>query len=123
SDAAKIRSAFRDERLVLVEGGGWASASGVFLDSNEEDAPGAAIVRRSVGDLALWRKVGVADRPSADLAVEWLKDLTADEALAQADARRVRALLARDATRIWYECEHWLNPRGEWVRAESVRYA
>lgn len=122
-DAATIRAAFREEELILIEGGGWTASPGVFLDSNEEDAPGAATVRRSVGDLSLWRKVGVADRPSADLAILWMKALRSGESLSQSDARRVRALLAKHAMRIWGECGHWLNLRGEWVRVDTLTYA
>jgi hypothetical protein len=43
-DLGNIRNAFREEKIVLIEGGGWTTGSGVFLSSDEEDVPGAAVV-------------------------------------------------------------------------------
>lgn len=122
-DLISIKRAFREENIILSDGHGWAAASSVFLSPDEEDVPGAAVVRTSVRDLALWRKVGVAERPTADLALEWLKSLSSGHALSQDDARRVRALLARYPTRIWNECEHWLNLAGEWAPVHTLDYS
>jgi hypothetical protein len=67
--------------------------------------------------------MGVPDRPTADLAIEWLKRLPAGQPLAQDDARRVRSLLGRHAWRIWQECGHWLNLAREWVPVAELEYA
>jgi hypothetical protein len=75
ADLANIKEAFREENIVLTERGGWTSLSGVFLSSDEEDVPGAEIIRASVRDLALWRKLNIADRPTVELAIRWLKQL------------------------------------------------
>lgn len=123
ADLANIKEAFREEKIVLTEGGGWTSASGVFLSSDEEDVPGAEIVRASVRDLALWRKLNIADRPTVELAIQWLKQLPSGASLSPDDSRRVRALLARHAARIWDECAHWLNLAGEWVPVQALSYA
>jgi hypothetical protein len=122
-DLANIRGAFRDERIILTEEGAWSVASGVFLSADEEDVPGAAIIRASVRDLALWRKIGVAERPTTDLAIQWLNALPSGDVLSPDDARRVRALLGRHAARIWHECGHWLNLAGEWVSTGTLGYA
>jgi hypothetical protein len=122
-DLGNIRKAFREEKIIFTEAAGWAAGSGVFLSSDEEDAPGAAIIRASVRELSLWRKVGIADRPTADLAIQWLKQLPSGKVLSQDDARRVRALLARHASRIWVECGHWLNLAREWAPARTLEYA
>ena len=100
--------------------GAWAATPAVFLSSDEEDVPDAAIVRPSVSDLTLWRKIGVAERPTAELAIKWLKALPSGQALAHEDARRVRALLVRYPTRIWEECTHWLNLAGEWTPVDGL---
>src|SRR5208282_1908985 len=110
-------------KIVLTEGAVWTSASGVFLCSDEEDVPGAEVVRASVRDLALWRKLGIAERPTVELAIQWLNQLPSGETLSQNDSRRVRALLPRHAARIWDECGHWLNLAGEWVPVNSLSYA
>lgn len=122
-DFLNIKQAFNDEKIILTENVRWARASDVFLYSDEEDVPGTATVRDSLKDLTLWRKIGVPERPTADLAIQWLKGLPTGGALAQDDVRRVRALLGRHPIRIWNECGHWLNLAGEWVPTETIRYA
>jgi hypothetical protein len=122
-ELGEIRQAFHSERLILTQDGIWASAPSVFLATQEEDVPGAATVRPTVGELALWQRIGVADRPTADLALAWLKSLPSGRPPAPADVRRVRALLGRYPVRIWEECAHWLNLSGAWVPADGLRYA
>jgi len=123
ADLANIKNAFRQEKIILTERAGWTSMPGVFLSSDEEDVPDAEIVRASVRELALWRKLGIAERPTVELAIQWLKQLPSGETLPQSDSRRVRALLARHAARIWVDCGHWLNLAGEWVPISTLSYA
>lgn len=122
-DYFAIKSAFRSGKLILTENGTWEYTAGVFLASDEEDAPDADVIRASVKELTLWRKIGVADRPTAELAIKWLQGLPSGQALSQDDARRVRSLLKRHAERIWAECEHWLNLAGEWVKTDDLGFA
>jgi len=122
TDAQSIKDAFQAEKLILAQDGTWTTSSGVFLAGDEEDVPGAAIIRPSVLDLSLWRRIGVAERPSADLALQWLGTLNSGKVLSPDDARRVRTLMARYPTRIWDECAHWLNLAGEWVETETLSY-
>ena len=123
ADAQSVRDAFQSEKLILAHDGSWVSATSVFLQADEEDVPGAAIVRASVAELSLWRRVGVADRPSADIAIEWLNSLESGSTLAADEARRVRALIVRYPIRIWQECGHWMNLLGEWAPVETLEYA
>ncbi|MBU4372687.1 MAG: ATP-binding protein [Proteobacteria bacterium] len=123
ADFEKIKKALYEENVILIEGSGWAKASGVFLSSDQENVPGAAVVRASVSDLSLWRKIAIAERPTADLAIQWLKELTSGKTLSQDDTRRVRALLPRHAARIWKECGHWLNLAGEWAPTATISFA
>jgi hypothetical protein len=118
-----VKDAFRTERLVLAEDGCWMSASAVFATADETDVPGAAVVRKSVAELTLWRKIGVADRPTPDLAVQWLRGLPSGGRLPSEDLRRVRALLERHPERIWNECSHWLNLYDEWTPVRKLAYA
>ncbi len=119
----KIKDAFRSEKLIFSDKGAWSIVSSVFLSSAEEDVPGAATIRESVANLTLWRKLGVAERPTADLAIQWLKQLPSGQKLSPADLTRVRALLARHPVRVWEECAAWINLAGEWVSTESLSYA
>ncbi|WP_347271706.1 sacsin N-terminal ATP-binding-like domain-containing protein [Rhizorhabdus histidinilytica] len=122
ADAQNIKSAFKAEKLILAQDGTWATSGGVFLAGDEEDVPGAGVVRASVLDLSLWHRIGVADRPSVDLALQWLGTLASGKVLSADDARRVRTLLVRYPTRIWEECGHWLNLVGEWAPVETLAY-
>lgn len=119
----KIKEAFRSERLILTEKGAWATVSSVFLSSDEDDVPGAAIIRESVENLTLWRKLDVAERPTAALAIGWLKELPSGQKLSQGDLPRVRALLVRHPVRVWEECGHWINLAGEWAATDGLSYA
>lgn len=121
-DAQSIKDAFKTEKLILAQDGTWVASGGVFLAGDEEDVPGAAVIRASVLDLSLWRRIGVAERPSADLALQWLATLASGKALSPDDARRVRTLLSRYPTRIWEECGHWVNLSGEWVETDALAY-
>ncbi|UGX89829.1 ATP-binding protein (plasmid) [Bradyrhizobium barranii subsp. barranii] len=121
-DAQSIKDAFKAEKLIFAQDGTWVASGGVFLAGDEEDVPDAAVIRSSVLDLSLWRRIGVAERPSADLALQWLGTLTSGKALSPDDARRVRALMSRYPTRIWEECGHWMNLSGEWVETDALAY-
>lgn len=122
-DLQKIKRAFRNETLILATDGTWNRSSGVFLKSDEDDAPGAPVVRPSVAELTLWRVVEVAERPTAELAITWLHQLPSGEVLSKDDSRRVRSLIARHPQRIWDECGHWINLAGEWTPVETLAYA
>lgn len=121
-DLASIREAFRDEYIVLTESFAWTNAAGAFLSSGDDEVPGAEMIRRSVQDLALWGKVGIAERPTVELALAWLKQLPSGGNLPPSDLRRVKALLARHAARIWDETGHWLNLAGEWSPIPNLTY-
>jgi hypothetical protein len=119
----QIRDAFANNKIILTENFGWARTAEVFLDADEDDVPEAAVVHASVRHLTLWRKIGVADRPTAELALEWLQSLPSGQKLSQDELRRVRSLLPRYAERIWHECGHWLNLEGEWTAVDQLVYS
>lgn len=118
-----IKNAFQSDSLILTDTNGWATSSGVFIEADEEDVPGAALVHPSVSHLTLWQKIGVADRPTIDLAMKWLRTLPSGKLLSDEDVRKVRSILPRYPERIWNECQHWLNLEGKWVHVESLAYA
>lgn len=118
-----IKTAFEEERLILSESGIWETTHGVFLFAGEEDIPDVPLIRPAVRDLTLWRKIGVGDRPTAELAIQWLQELPTGTTLSADDTRRVKSLLTRYPTRIWSECGHWLSLAGEWSPVENFSYA
>lgn len=118
-----ICAAFRVERLILTDTGEWEGSEGVFLNAGDEEIPDAPVIRASVRDLTLWRKIGVGDRPTSDLIMRWLGKLGSGSILSPEDVRRVRALLPRFPVRIWNECAHWLNLAGEWAPVSDLKFS
>jgi hypothetical protein len=119
----QIKTAFQTNKIILTEDRHWVRAGEVFIERAEEDAPGAAVVFSSVRNLSLWHKVGVKDRPTVELAIEWLKSLPSSQPLSPDELRRVRSLLPKHPERIWSECEHWLNLEGEWTSTLQLSYS
>jgi hypothetical protein len=123
SDTLSIVSAFMTEKLIYSHDGEWTTTGAAYLSAGADDLPDLALIRPSVADLSLWRRVLVAEHPTADRALAWLASLTPGIAPAGADLRRVRSLLVRYPIRIWSECGFWLNMQGEWVPISALNYA
>lgn len=119
----KIREAFENDRLILTEGGSWENTFGTFLSGGEDDIPDVPLLRSAVRELTIWRKIGVGERPTAELALEWLRTLPSGKPLQPDETRRVKTLLSRYPARAWDDCGHWLNLAGEWVPTDSFAYA
>ncbi len=118
----KIRDTFIHQKLILTTESDWVCAPEVFLNPDEDDAPGAAVIHPAIRNLSLWHKLGVAARPTGDLSLKWLAEIPSNKKLSKDELRRVRAILPRYAERIWTECRHWLNLEGEWVPVEQLAY-
>lgn len=121
-ESNEIMSAFADEKLILTAESEWVTVAEAFLAADEDDVPGAAVVHPVIHDLSIWRKLGVADRPTGDLAMRWLSNMVSGKKLSKDELRRVRALLPRYPERIWLECGHWMNLEGEWVPVKQLSY-
>jgi hypothetical protein len=65
----------------------------------------------------------MAERPTWEMALEWLSNLESGKTLSTDETRRVRSLLPRYPERIWSECGHWLNLEGEWVSIDELVYS
>ena len=122
-DLIRLKSVFRDERIVFTDTGSWSNAPGVFISSDLTELPDTEVVRSSVRDLSMWHKLGVPDRPTPELAISWLFQLPSESRLSVGDAKRVRELLPLYPTRIWNECRRWLNLSGEMVPIEKLDYS
>ena len=122
-DFEKIRRAFLFEKLILTQNGIWEVTSAVYLASNDEEIPEAEVIRPSVNHLTLWRKIGVAEWPTAELAINWLRSMPTNKSLDPGDIRRIRLLLTRYPIRIWEECGCWLNLVSEWTNVDSLSYS
>lgn len=117
-----IKDAFNVEKLILAQDGSWTTTSGISLSEDDEIMSGMPVVRVSVRDLALWRRLGVADYPSVELAIKWLDTLPTEHKLTSQETLHVKAILKQYPFRTWSECARWLNLLGEWVPVEALSY-
>ena len=125
SNSNMIKQAFQSERLILTENSGWQMLSNVFRTSGEEDMPDVKIIRNTVNSLTtLWQHVGVAEKPTLDDAVRWLKNLPENNVLNANDLDYVRLLLTRYPDHnIWTECRQWCNLAGEWASVDHLSWS
>jgi len=122
-DFQAVQEAFQTDKLILSQNGTWEKVLGVSLMANEEDVPDAEVIRTSVKELMLWRKVGVSDRPTLERAIKWL-DALPDESPSRPDElRRVKSMLSRYPDRVWNQCGRWINLAGGWVGTENLTYS
>ena len=119
----QIKAAFAAGKVILAEHDGWASTEEVFLNPDEDGVPGATLIHPSLRELALWRKIGVAERPTVDLVLAWLKGLRSGQRLNPDEMRRVRTLLPNYPGLIWDECGHWLDLEGQWMPVGQLAYS
>jgi hypothetical protein len=122
-DLIRLKSAFREERIVFTDSGNWSNARGVFIASDLNDLPDTEVVRSSVRDLSMWHKLGVPDRPTPEVAISWLLQLPSGGRLSAGDGKRVKELLALYPSQIWNECGRWLNLSGELVPIENLEFS
>ncbi len=122
SDLEKARAAFRGERLILTGAGEWATCAEVYQRACEDDLPDAPVVHPSVQDFSMWARLGVADRPSAELVLDWLSNLESGKVLEPGIVRRVRTILQRFPTQVWDQCRHWLALDNAWMPVTRLRF-
>ncbi len=123
SEVQEIKNSLANNPLILTDQDEWATSNEVFLSSDGEGVPGVALIHPSLRDLSLWRKIGVPERPTPDMEIEWLKGLPPNGKLSATQVRRIRRVMPVYPGRIWSETAHWLNLEGNWVSVESLSYS
>lgn len=121
-----IKTAFEHDKLILIESGnivGWVRLQEAFMSGSDADVPGAPVIHPMVRGLILWQKLGVAQKPTAELAIGWLKTLQPEKALTSDELRRVRALLPLYPERIWNECGYWIDLESRWTSVSNLKYS
>ncbi len=119
-DQQLVRAAFTEEKLILDDGGHWRTKSGVFL--NAQGLPDVPVIREAVRNLSLWQRVGVAEQPSVEAVVEYLRTIPAGRQLAAEDREALGCLLRLYPSEIWRQVGLWLNLAGEWTPTDELRY-
>lgn len=121
-EVASIRGQFHSEKLVLTNDLNWSNAKGVFITYGDTDIPDIPVIHPDVKHLSIWRKIDVAERPTEDLTIDWLKTIPSGEKLSKEDLKRVKSILARYPTKVWINCAHWLNLNGEWSPCNDLKF-
>ena len=93
SEVHEIKTAFANDSLILTDKDEWAKVDEVFLNSDVYGLAVAEVIHPSLRDMSLWRKIGVSDRPNADVEIEWLKGLPSSGRPNASQVRRVRRLI------------------------------
>jgi len=120
-DLQQVRSAFKHEQLILTSTDDWADSAEVFRYASEDDLPDAPIVHPSVQDLAMWTRIEVADRPSAELVLDWLKGLDSRRTLSPTEVKRIRGVLQRYPNKVWETIQHWLTLDNAWTPVDEIQ--
>lgn len=118
-----VKEAFANEKLILTDNNCWVSAQEVFLAVDVENFPDLPVIHPSVRQLSLWGNVGVSNRPTIELGINWLRTIDSGKSLNPDESRRVRSLLQRYPQRVWNECGHWINLDGEWVLTANLTHS
>lgn len=122
-ERVRMTDAFQNENLIFTEASNWARSGAVFLECNENDAPGTDLIPQALRNLPLWRQIGVEPRPSEAWALNWLRSFETGKQLVEPNKKRVLAILARHPKRVWHECQHWLNLNGDWNPTSTLIYS
>ena len=121
-DQHNIRTMFAEERLIFSDAGTWETTNSIYIYANEMDVPGAQVIHLEMNHLSLWRRLGINERPSKELAIEWLSSLPSGSKLSASDAYRVYKILGLYGAQVWNVCEHWINLAMEWVPLNNLWY-
>jgi hypothetical protein len=121
-ELASVKKAFSSERLILTADCEWCTSGEVFQYADEQDVPGTPVVHPTVQSLSLWTRLGIAERPTVDLILGWLKQLESGRRLDGQDVKRVTVALQRCTSRVWEECGHWLSLDRTWVPTGQICY-
>ncbi len=122
-DRANIDESFRTRKLVLAANSTWQTSVEISIFPAEDDESGSeGVIHPMFKDYSMWRRLGVAERPSSERTLEWLKTLTPGRKLDGAEQLRVRRAIQREAQKIWVDVGNWLSLDGTWEAVSSFQY-
>ncbi len=122
-ELTQLQQALASESLIFTTEAGWVSSANAFRYGDEADAPEAPLVLAELRDLPLWSRLGVAERPTAEMALGWLSNLPTGTRLPPEEIRRVRALQQRYPQRVWIECDRWLTLSSKLAHTSDLKFA
>jgi hypothetical protein len=121
-ELAHVKATFASERLILTNDLEWGTSGEVFQYADEQDIPGTPTVHPTVQPLSIWTRLVVAERPTVDLIIDWLKQLESGTRLDVQGVKRVTAAIQRCSMRVWEECSHWLSLDRSWAPTSEISF-
>ncbi len=121
-EVENLRHRFLSEPLVYTSENGWASLQYTFLD-NSDQVPVVKTVHPNLNHLDLWRKLRIANHPTIDIAIDWIKGLSPGQAIDKKDKHGIRLVLRRKPEIVWEEIGCWLDATGRWSFIKDLKYA
>lgn len=119
---AELRTIFLSEKLILTSTEGWATANAVFLSEDALVMPNVSVIHELAKNLSLWQRLGVADKPTEDRVLAWLKALPIGAPIPIDQFDAIQGILAQMPSRVWSECDRWLDLNGRWLAIEDFLY-
>ncbi|MFN3189122.1 MAG: sacsin N-terminal ATP-binding-like domain-containing protein [Aureliella sp.] len=121
-ELAVLRKTFATQPLIRTNDGHWSRSAEVFCFADAETMPDAPTIHASFDSLPLWKRLGVADRPTLELVIAWLTGLPTDSKLPSDTARRVQACLKSFPAQIHDQLGLWLSLDHRWMPVDSFRF-
>jgi len=112
ADLNSMEEAFSKRALILSEAGEWVSSGEISIFSDDDEL--APAIHHSFHRLAMWPRLGVAEKPAFERSVGWLQSLASGGRIDAAVSTRLRLMLQREPSRVWFECKHWLSLDQAW---------
>jgi hypothetical protein len=122
SEIVALQDEFKQLPLVFTQANEWAKVDEVFRFVDEDGIPDSPTIHPAISELMMWPRLGVADRPSPELVIEWLQTLPNDKRLDSKTRRRVKGCLQTFPDKIWNECGHWLSLDDRWLQVNQFKF-
>ena len=122
SEIVTLQEEFKQHSLIYTQSNEWAKVDEVFRFIDQDGIPDSPTIHPAISELMMWPRIGVADRPSPELVIEWLKTLPKEKRIDAKTRRRVKGCLQTFPDKIWNECGHWLSLDDRWLPIDDFKF-
>jgi len=120
-DTEALRDIFAEESLTYTDDGAWEQLENVFKD-NPDDIPGVRIIHPEARNLAMWDRLQVVERPTLEMAVQWLNSIAKGDPLPRSDKIRAIQIMRSAPSTVWNECGAWIDASGHWAEIRDLKW-
>ena len=120
-NAQSLKNIFAAESLTYSDDGTWEQLENVFKD-NPDDIPGVRIIHPEARNLAMWDRLQVVERPTLEMAVQWLKSIVKGKPLLRSEKIRAIQIMRSAPSTVWNECGAWIDASGLWAEIRDLKW-